>query len=461
MGSPDAPDGSSASWTFDAPPGTVVTRWRYSRYLGKYSDDDWEVFGKLDDGTVFDTCSIPVAGDRCSVGAPGFGTTGAYRDLSGIAANRIVFGFICRAAGATCITGATIHRVWASLYSSIVTLTENTPPSVGSPSGTLLGDGWKQGTQQVSFTAGDGSPGVGIKETRVYVDGISRSSVARSCDYTFTVPCTDPASAVINSIDTTAIPDGEWPLEVAAIDAAGNERRGAPVTVRVDNNAPGSLAITASANFTGQIAVAWSSGDAGGSGVQDYDVEVAVDGGPFSPWLTGTSQTSASYPSSPGRTYAFRMRARDRAGHTSANVTSGQVTAPSPAGPGPTAPEPPASGGSPAPDPDGSPPPDAGDPTTTPRASPSLRLHRPRLADGRLRVSGVLPSAATGHVTISYRARLGRHVRRLRRSAPVRAGRFRAVLPLPRRLAPRATLTVRYSGDARYRPRTLRLPLSR
>ena len=36
------------------------------------------------------------------------------------------------------------------------------------------------------------------------------------------------------------------------------------------------------------------------SGVATYDVYVSEDGGAFTPWLTGTPQTSAIYAGSPG-----------------------------------------------------------------------------------------------------------------------------------------------------------------
>ncbi len=54
--------------------------------------------------------------------------------------------------------------------------------------------------------------------------------------------------------------------------------------------------------------------DPGGSGVASYDVHVSVDGGPFTPWLTATSEVRATFVGLPGRRYAFASVARDRVG---------------------------------------------------------------------------------------------------------------------------------------------------
>jgi hypothetical protein len=70
-------------------------------------------------------------------------------------------------------------------------------------------------------------------------------------------------------------------------------------------------ATTASTNFP----VAWSGTDDGaGSGVASYDVFVSIDGGPFTPWQTATTQTSATYPGAVGHAYAFYSVATDNVG---------------------------------------------------------------------------------------------------------------------------------------------------
>ncbi|HUG29601.1 MAG TPA: glycosyl hydrolase family 18 protein [Candidatus Limnocylindria bacterium] len=75
--------------------------------------------------------------------------------------------------------------------------------------------------------------------------------------------------------------------------------------------------------------VAWKSWD--DSTVTGYDVQVSVDGGAWAAWLTGTTLTSSIYLGTDGRTYAFRVRARDVHGNVAAwnSATNlGKIAAP-------------------------------------------------------------------------------------------------------------------------------------
>lgn len=62
--------------------------------------------------------------------------------------------------------------------------------------------------------------------------------------------------------------------------------------------------------------VGWSSWD--DSSIKGYDVQVSVDGGAWTSWLTGTTLTSSVYLGTNGRAYAFRVRATDIHGNVSA-----------------------------------------------------------------------------------------------------------------------------------------------
>jgi subtilase family serine protease len=77
-------------------------------------------------------------------------------------------------------------------------------------------------------------------------------------------------------------------------------------------------AITQSPDFL----VSWSGADAGGSAIRDYTIYVATDGGPFTPWLTDTTLTEASYLGEVGHSYAFYSVARDNAGFVEAAPTT-------------------------------------------------------------------------------------------------------------------------------------------
>jgi RHS repeat-associated protein len=82
-------------------------------------------------------------------------------------------------------------------------------------------------------------------------------------------------------------------------------------------------AVTPTPNFT----VSWSGADdAGGSGIASFDVFVSTDGGPFTPFLQGTTQTSAAFPGAFGHRYAFYSVAVDNVGHGQATPSGPQAT---------------------------------------------------------------------------------------------------------------------------------------
>jgi RHS repeat-associated protein len=76
------------------------------------------------------------------------------------------------------------------------------------------------------------------------------------------------------------------------------------------------------ANFT----VSWSGSDTGGPGIANYDVFVSDNGGAFTAWQTGTTNTSAAYQGKFGHTYGFYSVAVDSAGNRQPTPTAAQAT---------------------------------------------------------------------------------------------------------------------------------------
>lgn len=75
------------------------------------------------------------------------------------------------------------------------------------------------------------------------------------------------------------------------------------------------------------IVVAWSATDV--SAVRSYDVEVSVDGGPWTPWFTHTKATTNVWLGADGHSYAFRVRATDAKGNVGAwNVSTTSASTP-------------------------------------------------------------------------------------------------------------------------------------
>ena len=74
--------------------------------------------------------------------------------------------------------------------------------------------------------------------------------------------------------------------------------------------------------------VSWSGqhDDTGGSGIASYNVYVSDNGGSFQPWLTGTTDTSATYTGQSGHTYGFYSVATDNVGHQETKSAVAETT---------------------------------------------------------------------------------------------------------------------------------------
>ena len=79
--------------------------------------------------------------------------------------------------------------------------------------------------------------------------------------------------------------------------------------------------------FTPSFTVSWSgSDDPGGSGIATFDVFVSTDGGPFTPFQTATTATSATFNGAVGHTYGFYSIATDNVGNREAAKTVAEAT---------------------------------------------------------------------------------------------------------------------------------------
>jgi hypothetical protein len=102
----------------------------------------------------------------------------------------------------------------------------------------------------------------------------------------------------------------------------------APVVNTIDAGPPTSSVsplpgTESSANFT----VSWSGqDDPGGSGIASFDVFVSDNGGPFTPFLTGTTQTSATFTGASGHRYTFFSVATDNVGNRQPTPGTAQAT---------------------------------------------------------------------------------------------------------------------------------------
>ena len=97
-------------------------------------------------------------------------------------------------------------------------------------------------------------------------------------------------------------------------------------TNSLDNAAPISQ-VTAlpSTQSPSGFTLTWSGTDVG-SGIQDFTIFVSDNGGPFTPFQTNTTATSATFAGQVGHTYGFYSIARDLVGNVEANKTSAEAT---------------------------------------------------------------------------------------------------------------------------------------
>jgi hypothetical protein len=239
-----AAPGTSAGWTFTAPAGTTITGITYERYIGHQFDgfNDWSPALRAN-GTIVpgETCLDSVEnGETCSVGGPpGEGVEPAV--ITGLLAQELTIGVVCQApSGDECVTGATEHKVWAAMYGATVTLSDPTPPTLGTPSGALWesgpADGFHKGTESVAVSAADA--GGGVASIVLSVDGRPMETYTAPCNFTFAQPCPSSTGTQTLTLPTTELSDGTHTLTLVATDAADNQSAAASEQITVDNSAP-------------------------------------------------------------------------------------------------------------------------------------------------------------------------------------------------------------------------------
>jgi hypothetical protein len=262
-----APPGTSAGWNFTAPGGTTITAINYERYLGHIFDSSnyWSPALRAD-GTIVpgETCTDSIANsEMCFIGGPP-GEGGEPGLITGLSAHQLSLGIVCQApSGQTCVTGATEHPVWAAMYGATVTLSDPTPPTLGTPSGALwepgASGGFHKGTESVTISAQD--VGGGVQSIVLSAAGHPVETYSASCNFTFAQPCPLSTGTQTLTLATTELSDGTHTLTLLATDAAGNQSTVASEQITVENNPPPppvGLAATATQTGGSTFTATWS-----------------------------------------------------------------------------------------------------------------------------------------------------------------------------------------------------------
>jgi hypothetical protein len=101
-----------------------------------------------------------------------------------------------------------------------------------------------------------------------------------------------------------------------------------PIAVNtIDAGAPTSNVAALPTTSAGSFTLNWSGADdTGGSGIASYSIYYSDNGGPLTPFLTGTTQTSATFTGLPGHTYGFDSVATDNVGNVPSLPATPQTT---------------------------------------------------------------------------------------------------------------------------------------
>lgn len=311
---------SSAYSRFDAPAGTTIGSATLDYELSR-SGPHWFTGLEADDARLLEGC-------RANDGSPACDRrriVKTYRPAAKSLRLSVACGDI-----AGCSTGSTSSWPYARAYSAIhsaqVVLDDPSSPALTWTDGGLTGAAWLHGRQTAPFSASDNS---GIRETQLYVDGARTESTSRSCDYSYSMPCSDVSSDY--PVDTRTLADGVHALSVEAYDAGGNTTR-RTATVLVDNTPPDQVADLAvadgEANWrpTNSFSLSWRNPSRQASPIAVAHYELADSSGRIvaSGSQTGTGITALSNLRVPGPgDYTARIWLGDEAGNAnSANKSS-------------------------------------------------------------------------------------------------------------------------------------------
>jgi hypothetical protein len=238
-----ATPGTSAGWTFTAPVGTSITGLTYERYIGHQLDpfNDWSPALRADATIVpGETClDSSQNGETCSAGYPPGGGEPAV--VAGLSAYELSLGLVCQApSGDECVTGATEHQAWATMYGATVTRSDPTPPTLSAPSGALWGEGEASGFHKAieSVTVSASDVGGGVASIVLSADRRPVETYTAPCNFTFAQPCPSSTGTQTLTLPTTQLSDGSHTLTLVATDAAGNQSTVASHNITVENSAP-------------------------------------------------------------------------------------------------------------------------------------------------------------------------------------------------------------------------------
>lgn len=222
---------AAASQTFEAPPGAAIVA--MTAHLSMHRKNSYWGVGIAADGKLALGCAANDTSDPCLYPAATARTLEFPQGVRRVAA-QTVCGRPDGCLTGPALTGQFPERAGIRLYSTTVKLRDDTTPAVrDTKAGALTNGGWQTGSRAIAYSATDN---VGIRLTRLYVDGRLTQDFESPCDFTQRAPCANvPAGRY--AVDTKALPDGPHQLRIEAVDTAENVGR-LTASFSSDNSAP-------------------------------------------------------------------------------------------------------------------------------------------------------------------------------------------------------------------------------
>jgi hypothetical protein len=392
--------------------------------------------------------------EACFVGGPP-SEGGEPGIVTGLSAHELALSILCQApSGQECITGATEYKAWAARYGAKVTLSDFTPPTLGTPSGALwepgTADGFHKGTENLNISAED--VGGGVQSIVLSADGQPLQTYHASCNFTFAQPCPLSIGPQTFTLPTTSLTDGT--LTLTAIDAAGNQSTVASQQITIDNDPPPpptELSATPTQTDSTTFIATWKdpSDQVASITSATYQVCPAIGTQACGTPVTAPAEgpVSVSVPG-PG-TWTLMVWLTNAAGNSNpTNTANMTLTVPALDGSGPGGSANNGSNGaSPGPNGSGDGSPGAGQPTNL---TPKPTIHMTETLRGRelaVHISG----PATGRVRVSYIARWhNKTIASKAKAVILKNGRLTATFRLSARAAARAV--IRVSAQLNHQP---------
>jgi hypothetical protein len=311
----ETPNGAEAGWSFTAPTGTSIASLTYWRSLHAYDQQSLVPGLWTGEGATLESCqSQPEGTHECN----SLNNQGP-KTFTGLHVSSLFFGVRCNLVGGgeyCASSGGLNHFAQADLYSTSVTLSEASSPTISAVSGAGWSGGYLSGEVPLTVSASDYSGIAGV-EVRSSL-GAALATAPQSCDYYDAVPCPNLSQTIV-ILNTAAASDGTQTFILQVKDAAGNVTTVTSQSVTVDNHGPGApTGLTATLDGA-QVVLSWSNPASPPVPLAEGYVQLcqAACGAPLAVASSGPARIATP----PTGTYTVHLYLTDAAGKSSPTVS--------------------------------------------------------------------------------------------------------------------------------------------